>query len=78
LFGRFRRHDRRPVTQLNGIWDFAFLDEQDPDAVRAASIRFDDTMAVPGCFDAPPRYAGRRGLAAYRTRAFLPAGGGTA
>jgi beta-glucuronidase len=25
-------------------------------------------MPVPGCFDATPRYAGRRGLAAYRTR----------
>ena len=25
-------------------------------------------MAVPGCFDATPAYAGQRGLAAYRTR----------
>jgi len=72
LPGRFRRHDRRPVTQLNGTWDFAFLGEEDPDAVDSASIGFDDVMAVPGCFDAAPRYAGRRGLAAYHTRAFLP------
>lgn len=70
--GRFRRHDRLPVTQLNGIWDFTFLGDEYPDAVDAASIGFDDVMAVPGCFDATPRYAGRRGLAAYRTRAFLP------
>ncbi len=72
LTGRFRRHDRRPVMQLNGIWDFAFLGEEDPDAVDASSVRFDDAMAVPGCFDATPRYAGRRGLAAYRTSVHLP------
>ncbi len=58
--------------QLNETWDFAFLDEEDPNLVDVSSVRFDDTMAVPGCFDATPRYAGRRGLAAYRTRAYLP------
>ena len=72
LTGRFRRHDRRYVTQLNGTWDFAFLGEDDPNTVDTSSVRFDDAMAVPGCFDATPSYAGRRGLAAYRTRAYPP------
>jgi beta-glucuronidase len=72
LPGRFRRHDRRPVTQLGGTWDFAFLGGEEPEAVDLTTIRFDDAMAVPGCFDATPRYAGMRGLAAYRTRQFLP------
>jgi len=63
----FRRHDRRIVTNLAGVWDFAFLGDVDPDAVDPAAIVFDDHMNVPGCFDATPAYAGRRGLAAYAT-----------
>lgn len=53
---------------LNGIWDFAFLGEVDADSLCLSSIVFDDIMAVPGCFDATPRYAGKRGLCAYRKR----------
>lgn len=68
---RFREHDLRFVTELNGVWDFAFLGDCDPDTVDIASIKFTDRMAVPGCFDATPAYAGRRGLAAYRTRVLL-------
>jgi beta-glucuronidase len=56
---------------LSGVWDFAFLGEIDPDAVDVTQIKFDDRMSVPGCFDATPAYAGRRGLAAYRTRVLL-------
>lgn len=59
------------VADLRGTWDFAFLGDVDPDGVDPAAIRFDDRMPVPGCFDATPAYAGRRGLAAYRTRAVL-------
>jgi beta-glucuronidase len=65
---RFSEHDIRFVTDLSGFWDFAFLGDVDPDAVDVSAITFDDTMAVPGCFDATPKYAGRRGLVAYRTR----------
>jgi beta-glucuronidase len=68
---RFREHDLRQVTELNGLWDFAFLGDCDPEAVDLAAIEFADRMAVPGCFDATPAYAGRRGLAAYRTRVLL-------
>jgi beta-glucuronidase len=69
---RLREHDRRAVAPLDGIWDFAFLGDVDPDAADVASIPFDNHMAVPGCFDATPAYAGHRGLAAYRTRVLLP------
>ncbi|MGC9395708.1 MAG: glycoside hydrolase family 2 protein [Anaerolineae bacterium] len=63
---RFRQHNVRSVTPLDGVWDFVFLGDVDPDAVDVGSIVFDDRMAVPGCFDATPAYAGRRGLTAYR------------
>ena len=66
---RFREHDLRPVVDLCGLWDFAFLGDLEPDDVDVAALGFGDVMAVPGCFDATPAYAGKRGLAAYRTRA---------
>ena len=68
---RYRRHDKRSVEELNGFWDFAFLGNVEPDEVEAGRIRFPDRMAVPGCFDATPLYAGKRGLTAYRTRVLL-------
>jgi len=68
---RFKEHDLRPVTELNRVWDFGFLGDVDPDSVDVASLEFTDRMAVPGCFDATPAYAGKRGLAAYRTRVVL-------
>lgn len=71
MLRRFRQHDLRVVRQLNGVWDFAFLGDVDPNRVDLRAIRFDDRMAVPGCFDATPAYAGKRGLAAYRTKAYL-------
>ncbi len=71
MLRRFRQHDRRRVQDLAGVWDFAFLGDADPDHVDVRKIRFDDRMAVPGCFDATPAYAGKRGLAAYRTKVFL-------
>ncbi len=61
------RHARRRVVNLAGTWDFTFLGDVDAAAVAPAAIVFDDVMPVPACFDATPRYAGRRGLAAYRT-----------
>ncbi|MFN2284258.1 MAG: glycoside hydrolase family 2 protein [Anaerolineae bacterium] len=64
---RFRQHDVRSVTPFDGVWDFVFLGDVDPDAVDVGGLVFDDRMAVPGCFDATPAYAGKRGLTAYRT-----------
>ncbi|MEV3936725.1 glycoside hydrolase family 2 TIM barrel-domain containing protein [Glycomyces sp. NPDC049804] len=71
---RFATHERREVAALDGIWDFTFLGEVDPDAVEVDRIEFDALMAVPGCFDATPVYAGERGLAAYRIRTGVAAG----
>lgn len=68
---RFRVHDRRAVTDLRGVWDFAILGDVDPDAVDIDGIVYSDRMAVPGCYDATPAYAGRRGLVAYRTSVLL-------
>ncbi|SDD68321.1 glycoside hydrolase family 2 protein [Glycomyces harbinensis] len=71
---RFSPHVLRTVTDLDGVWDFAYLGDVDPDDVALDDLAFDDAMAVPGCFDATPAYAGRRGLAAYRTRVLTRAG----
>jgi beta-glucuronidase len=60
------RHQRRSVRSLDGFWAFAFLGDADVDRVDVSAIVFDDLMVVPGCYDATPRYAGRRGVAAYR------------
>jgi beta-glucuronidase len=65
---RFAAHVVREVTSLDGIWDFAYLGDVDPDLIDPRTIIFSDRMAVPGCFDATPAYAGKRGLAAYRVQ----------
>ncbi len=64
---RFARHRHRPVRSLHGFWDFVLLGDVDVDQVDSAALTYTDVMPVPGCFDASPRYAGRRGVAAYRT-----------
>jgi beta-glucuronidase len=64
---RFYRHVTRSVVDLSGLWDFAFLGDKDPDRVKIDRVRYNDQLPVPGCFDASPAYAGKRGLAAYRT-----------
>ncbi len=74
MIRRFLEHARRPVLDLGGVWDFAFLGDVAADAVDVGRIAFDDRIAVPGCFDASPRYAGRRGLTAYRRTVPLAAG----
>ncbi len=68
----FREHDRRRVTDLSGVWDFAFLGDVEPDSVDVGGLAYRERMAVPGCFDATPAYAGRRGLTAYRTWLDIP------
>ena len=64
---RYRTHRLRQVQHLEGIWDFSFLGQVDPDRIAIPSIAFSDRISVPGSFDATPAYAGRRGVAAYRT-----------
>lgn len=72
---RYRQHDVRRVIELDGVWDFAYLGAVDPQGIDLSTLAFPDRMAVPGCWDATPAYAGKRGLAAYRTRIFLPTAG---
>ncbi|MFP4107038.1 MAG: glycoside hydrolase family 2 protein [Phycisphaerae bacterium] len=74
MLRRFRQHNLRKVTDFNGIWDFAFLGDVDPDQINPSEIDYDDTMSVPGCFDATPAYAGIRGLTAYRTTSQVTGG----
>jgi beta-glucuronidase len=64
-------HLRRRVTSLDGLWDFCFLGDTDPDRVDLEGLDFRAAMAVPGCWDATPDYAGRRGLAAYRRVSYV-------
>ena len=72
---RFQAHDTRLGWDLDGVWDFAYLGDADPDSIDVARLAFPERMAVPGCFDATPAYAGKRGLAAYRARLFFPEAG---
>ncbi len=75
MIRRYRQHDVRQVTELDGIWDFEFLGKSDPQQVNVQNLTFPDRMAVPGSYDATPAYAGKRGLAAYRTRFYTPDAG---
>lgn len=73
MYRRFQVHDVRQVWGVDGVWDFTFLGDVDPDNVAGSSLTFDAgaPLAVPGCFDATPAYAGKRGLVAYRKRITL-------
>lgn len=61
-------YPERKTESLDGIWDFAWLGADAPklEAVQPGGIVYDEIAAVPGCFDAAPKYAGKRGVAAYR------------
>ncbi len=65
MLRRFRQHDIRQVQDLAGLWDFAFLGDVEFDEVDPADIAFDDVMAIPGNFDATPKYADAHGVGAY-------------
>ncbi len=59
---------------LNGLWDFSFLGDVDPDRVpEPSSISWKKVM-VPSAFDALLKTQGKRGLALYRRELPLPAG----
>ncbi|MFW5817529.1 MAG: glycoside hydrolase family 2 protein [Planctomycetota bacterium] len=68
---RYRRHDRRNVTDLGGFWDFQFLGEVEFDEVDPARISFEEVMAIPGNFDATPGYPGARGMSAFGKTALV-------
>ena len=67
--GTFPLYARRVIHSLDGVWNFVSLGEDvDLSAPRHVPEGHLDRMPVPGCFDASPTYAGRRGTAAYRTQ----------
>ncbi|TVQ29226.1 MAG: hypothetical protein EA382_00500, partial [Spirochaetaceae bacterium] len=74
---------RRPsrTTSLDGVWDFRWLGDgvdleeravASGEPLRAAagidSLRGSGPIAVPGCFDAMPTLAGKRGTGIYQRR----------
>ncbi len=63
----------RVLLNLDGVHDFAYLGEEVPslEKIDVSTIRYDDRMPVPSCFDATPRYAGKRGVATYRIQVEL-------
>ncbi|MBN1556210.1 MAG: beta-galactosidase [Phycisphaerae bacterium] len=64
----FPHFPKRKVHCLDGVWDFAFLEDVDsPASLSPASLEFTHRMPVPGVFDAYPDFAGRRGTGVYRT-----------
>jgi beta-glucuronidase len=63
----YPHYPTRTVHDLTGVWDFAFLGNADLDTLDPAKVQFADKIAVPGVFDATPAYAGKRGVACYRT-----------
>lgn len=67
-------HSLRPLFSLNGFWDFAFLGTANADSFAPENTPSMEKMLVPSAFDALPAYAGKRGLAFYRTRFSTPPG----
>ena len=68
----------REVTDLDGIWDFHFIKDDDAPSLEDFSpegVAYDTIETVPGVFDATLPLAGQRGLGVYR-RTFTLARGG--
>jgi beta-glucuronidase len=71
----FPEHELRKTQSLDGLWDFHFLGDVDADTLDVNDIDYTERMAVPGCFDATPAYAGKRGLAAYHRAVYIASAG---
>ncbi len=67
----FQEHHHRQVIVLDGMWDFIFIGDNNPDTLDVHEFSYDDRMMVPGCFDATPQYTGVRGLVAYRKMIYI-------
>ncbi len=64
----YPRYASDRTASLNGRWSFAYLgDDVDAARVVPGDHSTNDTISVPGVFDACPRWAGRRGVGLYRT-----------
>ena len=53
------------TQNLDGVWDFAFLEDADP-ACLPSSLRYESVISVPGCFDVMAPWSGRRGTGCFR------------
>ncbi len=56
----------RQITDLNGIWQFRFLEKTFLEDADETTFTPDDVMCVPGAFDTTPAYRCKRGTGLYR------------
>ncbi len=67
--GHYPQYDGRKIHNLDGIWDFHFINRcPDPLGQDLKQISYDELMAVPGVYDLVSNGYGRRGTGFYRTR----------
>ncbi len=64
---------KRVATDLNGLWDFRFIETDLKDA-DISELDYDDRIPVPSAFDSLPAYAGKRGLGIYRCQTEIAPG----
>ena len=48
MYRRFQVHDVRQVWGLDGVWDFTFLGDVDPDNVDVSRFRFESGAQMTG------------------------------
>jgi beta-glucuronidase len=69
MFGAYPFFGERRVVDLDGSWNFSFLGERvDLEDLNLDDLVFSEKAAVPGVFDAMPKYAGKRGTAVYHKK----------
>jgi beta-glucuronidase len=67
-------YPNRTAHLLDGLWNFCWLGEVDPDRLTVENCVYDRRVTVPSCFDTLPDLAGKRGVAAYHSRVYCPKG----
>ncbi|MEM6883958.1 MAG: glycoside hydrolase family 2 TIM barrel-domain containing protein [Verrucomicrobiota bacterium] len=67
-------YPNRTAHLLDGLWEFSWQGDVDPDALEVNKCVFDRRVSVPSCFDTLPDLAGKRGVAVYRSRVYCPKG----
>ncbi|XP_065839952.1 beta-glucuronidase-like [Oscarella lobularis] len=66
---RYPCYPSRAVHHLDGLWDFVFISGvSDPSKFDPSKAQYNDTMVVPGSFDALKSYEGVHGTGVYRRR----------
>ncbi len=67
-------YPNRTAHLLDGLWEFSWQGEVDPDTLNVEQCVFDRRISVPCCFDTLPDLAGKRGVGVYRSRVYCPKG----